>query len=130
VGVGNNAGNTGQGVNAVAIGKNAGQNGQGAYAVAIGNSAGNSNQSPNSIAINANSNALAAAAAGFYVNPIRSTSDNITTYLAYDTVLNEIQYKTLNAAAVGFSIDGGKLEVSIGGATYRFAPTHINGVAQ
>ena len=101
VGVGNNAGNTGQGVNAVAIGKNAGQNGQGAYAVAIGNSAGISNQSPNSIAINANSNALAAAAAGFYVNPIRSTSDNITTYLAYDTVLNEIQYKTLNAAAVG-----------------------------
>jgi hypothetical protein len=37
----------------------------------------------------------------------------------------------ITAAMVGFSINlDNKLEVSIGGATYRFAPTHINGVAQ
>jgi len=95
------AGNLQQGIQSVAIGNYAGNSAQGAYAVAIGSQAGETSQPANSIIINANNTALNAISEGFYVRPIRTTASVINTYLAYDEPTKEIQYKTLNAAAVG-----------------------------
>jgi len=114
----------------VAVGYWAGRGVQGNYSVAIGSQAGETSQHEKSIIINANNTALNSTGEGFFVRPIRTTASVINTYLAYDEPTKEIQYKTLNAAAVGFSINlDNKLEVVIGGATYRFTPTHVNGTA-
>ena len=88
VAVGPGAGYTGQGADAIAIGYNAGATSQGASAVAIGSIAGQTSQSANSIVINASGVALNGAAAGFYVNPIRSTANGRP--LMYDTSTKEL----------------------------------------
>lgn len=82
-----------QGDSAVAIGDNAGQSSQGDYAIAVGYYAGHNNQSANSIILNASGAILNGAAAGFYVNPIRSTANG--TPLMYNTSTNELFYSTV-----------------------------------
>jgi hypothetical protein len=110
VAIGNTAGNTSQGFAAVAIGSDAGNTSQGAYAVAIGQFAGTVNQGTNSIAIgynaglsgtfassiilNASGSSLNSAAAGFYVDPIRSTA-TATGPLMYNPTTKELFYNTV-----------------------------------
>jgi hypothetical protein len=91
VAVGLAAGYTSQGLDAVAIGNVAGFNGQGANAVAIGKAAGATNQPANSIVINASGIALDGAAAGFYVDPVRSTTGSARP-VVYDTTTKELFY--------------------------------------
>jgi hypothetical protein len=80
-----------QGNSSVAIGDNAGQSSQGANAIAIGYYAGHTNQSANSIILNASSSILNGAAAGFYVNPIRSTTSSARP-VVYDSGTKELFY--------------------------------------
>jgi hypothetical protein len=80
-----------QGISSVAIGDNAGQSSQGANAIAIGYYAGHTNQSANSIILNASSSILNGAAAGFYVNPIRSTTSSARP-VVYNTTTKELFY--------------------------------------
>jgi len=87
VAIGSGAGNIGQGNRAVAIGATAGVD-QGDYAISIGNSAGYPSAVASSIAINASGFTLDAPAAGFYVNPIRSTANGRP--LMYDTTTKEL----------------------------------------
>jgi hypothetical protein len=87
VAIGSGAGNIGQGNRAVAIGATAGVD-QGDYAISIGNSAGYPSAVASSIAINASGFTLDAPAAGFYVNPIRSTANGRP--LMYDTSTKEL----------------------------------------
>jgi len=77
-----------QGSSAVAIGWSAGQTNQGAYSIAIGYRAGFTNQNASSIVLNASGAALEAAAAGFFVNPIRSSANGRP--LMYDTATSEL----------------------------------------
>jgi hypothetical protein len=88
VAIGANAGAFTQGLRAVAIGSLAGSNNQGDYAVALGNFAGGTNQPANSIVINATGLALDGSAAGFFVDPIRSTANGRP--LMYDTITKEL----------------------------------------
>jgi hypothetical protein len=94
VAIGNNAGTFDQGQRAVAIGSLAGSNTQGDYAVAIGNFAGGTNQPANSIVINASGVALNGSAAGFFVDPIRSTA-TATGPLMYNSSTKELFYNTV-----------------------------------
>jgi len=87
VAIGSGAGNVNQGNRAVAIGAAAGA-GQGDYAISIGNGAGYPSAVSGSIAINASGFTLDAPAAGFYVNPIRSTANGRP--LMYDTSTKEL----------------------------------------
>jgi hypothetical protein len=80
-----------QGISAVAIGDNAGQSSQGDYAIAVGHYAGHNNQSANSIILNASGAILNGAAAGFYVNPVRSTTSSARP-VVYDTTTKELFY--------------------------------------
>jgi hypothetical protein len=80
-----------QGASAVAIGDNAGQSSQGNYAIAVGHYAGHNNQSANSIILNASGAILNGAAAGFYVNPIRSTTSSARP-VVYNTTTKELFY--------------------------------------
>jgi hypothetical protein len=80
-----------QGASAVAIGDNAGQSSQGDYAIAVGHYAGHNNQSANSIILNASGAILNGAAAGFYVNPVRSTTSSARP-VVYDTTTKELFY--------------------------------------
>jgi hypothetical protein len=88
VAIGVDAGKTTQGSNGVAIGNQAGETTQGANAVAIGRLAGQTNQTAGSIVVNASGVALNGAAAGFYVDPIRSTANGRP--LMYDTSTKEL----------------------------------------
>ena len=82
------AGKTSQETGAVAIGWSAGQTNQGANSIAIGYRAGFTNQNASSIVLNASGVALEAAAAGFFVNPIRSSGNGRP--LMYDTATSEL----------------------------------------
>ena len=88
VAVGRESGEINQGQYAVAVGPGAGYTGQGANAVAIGYGAGETNQTAGSIVVNASGVALNGAAAGFYVDPIRSTANGRP--LMYDTITKEL----------------------------------------
>ncbi len=88
VAIGYTAAQITQGQAGVAIGWSAGQTNQGDYAIAIGYRAGFTNQNSSSIVINASGAALEAAAAGLYINPIRSSSNGRP--LMYDTATSEI----------------------------------------
>jgi hypothetical protein len=88
VAVGGDAGNYTQGFRGVAIGQGSGQTNQGQFAIAIGYAAGRDNQSVNSIVLNASGSDRNAAAAGFYVDPIRSTANGRP--LMYDTSTKEL----------------------------------------
>jgi hypothetical protein len=91
VAIGVDAGNTTQGANSVALGNQAGETGQGANAVAIGYKAGETSQTAGSIVINASGAILNGAAAGFYVNPVRSTTSSARP-VVYDTTTKELFY--------------------------------------
>ena len=91
VAIGPSSGFFEQGNSAVAIGDNAGQSSQGNYAIAVGYYAGHNNQSANSIILNASSAILNGAAAGFYVNPVRSTTSSARP-VVYDTTTKELFY--------------------------------------
>ena len=86
--IGTNAGQTKQGVKAVAIGVGAGQTNQGVNAIAIGDSAGDNNQAANSIILNATGSGLSSAEEGLYVKPIRTGTATHSLY--YDTESGEI----------------------------------------
>jgi hypothetical protein len=91
VAIGVDAGNTTQGANSVALGNQAGETGQGANAVAIGYKAGETSQTAGSIVLNASGVALNGATAGFYVNPVRSTTSSARP-VVYDTTTKELFY--------------------------------------
>ena len=91
VAIGPSSGFYEQGDSAVAIGDNAGQSSQGDYAIAVGHYAGHNNQSANSIILNASGAILNGAAAGFYVNPVRSTASSARP-VVYDTTTKELFY--------------------------------------
>jgi hypothetical protein len=89
IAIGSNTAQSNQASQAVALGYAAGQYGQGQNAVAIGSFAGNNAQVANSIALNATGASLNPANAGFYVNPVRSTSAT-SNLLYYNTSTKEI----------------------------------------
>jgi hypothetical protein len=91
VAIGPSSGFYEQGDSSVAIGDNAGQSSQGDYAIAVGYYAGHNNQSANSIILNASGAILNGAAAGFFVNPIRSTTSSARP-VVYDTTTKELFY--------------------------------------
>jgi hypothetical protein len=76
---------------AVAIGWSAGQTNQGAYSIALGFRAGFTNQDAGSIILNASGSALNSTGAGFYVNPVRSTTSSARP-LVYNASTSEIFY--------------------------------------
>lgn len=80
-----------QGQSAIAIGWSAGQTSQGANAIAIGYRAGFTNQHASSIILNASGAALNSTGAGFYVNPVRSTTSSARP-LVYNASTSEIFY--------------------------------------
>jgi hypothetical protein len=94
IAIGVDAGNTGQGANGVAIGNLAGYTNQGANSIMIGASAGATSSAANSIALNASGLLLNPSAAGFYVNPIRSTA-TATGPLMYNSSTKELFYNTV-----------------------------------
>ena len=91
VGIGYTAAQITQGSSAVAIGWSAGQTNQGANAIAIGFRAGFNNQNASSIILNASGAALNSTGAGFYVNPVRSTTSSARP-VVYDTTTSELFY--------------------------------------
>ncbi|MEI6372071.1 MAG: hypothetical protein WCO49_20560, partial [Nostocales cyanobacterium ELA608] len=111
VAIGYQAGYTSQGQNTIAIGYQAGATSQGSGSIAIGYQAGNYTQGVNSIAIgvgaglqgqfagsiiiNGSGTTLNAAAAGFYVSPIRNITN--ANFLSYNTSTNEITYFSTTA---------------------------------
>ncbi len=94
IAIGESAGYIGQGANAIALGKFAGYTNQGANSIMIGQSAGATSSAANSIALNASGLLLNPSAAGFYVNPIRSTATT-TSPLMYNSSTREIFYSTV-----------------------------------
>lgn len=91
IGIGYTAAQVTQGSAAVAIGWSAGQSNQGANAIAIGFRAGFTNQNASSIILNASGAALNSTGAGFYVNPVRSTTSSARP-VVYDTATSELFY--------------------------------------
>lgn len=91
IAVGNLAGSLNQGQRAIAIGSQAGGSSQGANAIAIGWLAGQASQTAGSIVINASGVALNGTTAGFYVDPIRSTTSSARP-VVYDTTTKELFY--------------------------------------
>jgi hypothetical protein len=94
IAIGPFAGSSDQGTSAVAIGANAGSNTQGAYAIAIGSGAGQNTQPAGSIVINASGVPLDGSAAGFFVDPIRSTA-TATGPVMYNPTTKELFYNTV-----------------------------------
>lgn len=93
IAIGTASGQINQGLGAVAVGYTAGRTSQGNHAVALGYVAGVTNQPANSIVINASSIELNGAAAGFYVNPIRSNAAG--RIAVYDTTTYEVSYTNI-----------------------------------
>ena len=99
VAIGNSAGNTGQGANAIAIGEKAGETNQGDHAIAIGRNAGYANQAANSIVINATgAEVYNFGASSLVITPIRN--DTMVTILGYDADTGQV---THNAAIPGYT---------------------------
>lgn len=98
IALGYRAGENDQEDNAIAIGSNAGRYSQGLNSIAIGRNACsdiNAPQYKNSVCINASSSILNAPDSGFYVNPIRNISGNLTENpLCYNTTTSEIYRNT------------------------------------
>jgi hypothetical protein len=93
IAIGSDAANTSQGDYAIAIGLLAGGISQGANSIVIGREAGNGGTNANSIILNATGLALTSGAAGFYVDPIRSTANG--TPLMYNSTTKELFYSTV-----------------------------------
>ena len=85
---------------AVAIGWSAGQTNQGVNAIAIGYRAGFTNQNASSIVLNASGVALEAAAAGFFVNPVRNLT-GASGVVQYDSTTSEISYSSTIGSVSG-----------------------------
>ena len=94
IAIGTLAGGFNQGEGAVAIGQSAGVIDQGLYAVAIGSGAGYQYQANNSIAITATGTQLSPTESGFYIDPVRNDSGNVSLALFYNTDTKEITYDT------------------------------------
>ncbi len=112
VAIGDAAGNQFQGTYAVAIGTGAGQDHQGSNAVAIGRNAGRNYQSANSIVINASGSDQEAAAAGFFVNPVREVTGPQVLY--YNPTDKEITWGPIPAGGGGGS-GSGDFELNVAG---------------
>lgn len=112
VAIGTDAGASTQGTFTVAIGAQAGQSNQGSNAIAIGRGAGTNNQSANSIVINASGSTLDAAAAGFFVTPIREILGPQVLY--YDPSNKEITWGPVPAGGGGGG-GGGDFELNVAG---------------
>jgi hypothetical protein len=104
IAIGYLTGNDVQGTGAIAIGRQAGQTSQGAYSIAIGRQAGQTSQVSNSIIINASGANLNAAAAGFYVNPIREVTGPQAVY--YNPTNKEITWGPVPAGGGGGGVSG------------------------
>ena len=104
IAIGYLTGNDVQGTGAVSIGRQAGQTSQGAYSIAIGKLAGQTSQVSNSIIINASGANLNAAAAGFYVNPIREVTGPQAVY--YNPTNKEITWGPVPAGGGGGGVSG------------------------
>ena len=123
--LGNFAGYTGQGANALAIGNFAGAYGQGTGSIAIGNLAGPTGMSANSIVLNASGTALygTGPTGGFYVAPVGSYSGSTGpfTLLAYgaDKQIVGITGDALTALGIVGSVAGGVGGGVGGGANYN-----------
>jgi len=91
VAVGAGAGNNSQGLRGIALGAEAGEINQGANAIAIGYKAGETGQTAGSIVINASGVALNGSTAGFYVDPVRSTTLSARP-VVYNTTTKELFY--------------------------------------
>jgi microcystin-dependent protein len=76
ISIGYQAGEYNQGTNAIAIGYQAGEYNQGTNAIAIGYQAGQTNQHPNSIILNASGNALNSTTSGLFIRTINTSSSN------------------------------------------------------
>lgn len=94
IAIGQNAGITNQGASAIAIGAFSAGNNQGANAIAIGRLATGNNQTGGSIILNATGISVAVGAAGFFVDPIRSTG-TATGPVMYNPITKELFYNTV-----------------------------------
>ena len=94
ISIGDTAGSTNQGTRAIAIGSVAASTNQGQYSIAIGYNAGNGGAVASSIILNATGSTLASLAAGFYVDPIRSTA-TATGPMMYNPTTKELFYNTV-----------------------------------
>ena len=121
IAIGSNTAQSNQASQAVALGYAAGQYGQGQNAVAIGSFAGNNAQVANSIALNATGASLNPTNAGFYVDPIRSTTAT-SNLLYYNTSTKEI------TTASGSFVDLTTNQTIAGVKTFNSNIT-VNGVA-
>ncbi|USQ03654.1 beta strand repeat-containing protein [Aquirufa antheringensis] len=111
VSIGSNTAQSAQASQAVALGFAAGQYGQGQNAVAIGSFAGNNAQVANSIALNATGASLNPTNAGFYVNPIRSTTAT-SNVLYYNSTTKEVTSGTAPSGTSGTSITAGTISTT------------------
>lgn len=93
IAIGSDAANTSQGDYAIAIGNLAGGLTQGQGSIAIGREAGNGGTFAGSIILSATGVATSSSAAGFYVDPIRSTANG--TPLMYNSTTKELFYSTV-----------------------------------
>jgi len=107
--IGNNAGSTLQGTNAIAIGNNAGQFIQGKNSIAIGSYAGPSGMTSNSIALNASGTGLMATGStgGFYASPIAPQTNSIGNlfFLAYGDDQQIVKVDALNIPQIQTTIN-------------------------
>lgn len=94
IAIGETAGAGNQGSNAIAVGQNAGLTSQGNFAIALGYGAGQNSQTANSIVLNASGAVQDVAAAGFFVNPVRSTA-TATGPMMYNPTTKELFYNTV-----------------------------------
>jgi hypothetical protein len=110
ISIGPNAAQANQASESVAIGFAAGQNNQGTGAIAIGTFAGPSNQAAHSIALNAagSGSALNTSNAGFYVDPIRSTTAT-SNVLYYNTTTKEVTSGSIPSGTSGAAITLGAI---------------------
>jgi hypothetical protein len=126
VAIGTDTGATTQGNRAVAIGYLAGSNAQGTAAVAIGYYAGELNQGNNSIIINATDTALQQTTANtFTVAPVRNDVANIGNVMFYNTASKEITYG--NVINVAGNITGGNLITAGSGGAITMTGGNITG---
>jgi hypothetical protein len=93
IAIGQDTSNINSGANSIAIGQGAGGTGQGEKSIAIGFLAGvgTSATFANSIILNASGSPVSSLAAGFYVNPVRSTTSSARP-VVYDTTTKELFY--------------------------------------
>jgi hypothetical protein len=111
----------------IAIGQQAGNSGQGTNAVAIGAYAGQTNQAANTIILNASGsavNGVSAQASSFYVNPIRSTTPQAG-FVYYNSGTYEVVYSTSLGYPTGSS--AGAAVTQTGGRTNSVTINKLTG---